>query len=75
MTALEIQAADMTDVEGQLDTKTLAEKIAHADYMASVCLADANRAAEAGKPSKAARLYRQAQDWLDLFNTLRGDGA
>ncbi len=55
-------------------TKTLNERIAHADERGSYWLSLGNEAAEAGKQEKAERLYAKGQYWLDLSNKLRGCG-
>lgn len=55
-------------------TKSLAERIADADARGGDLLAQANEAAEAGKSSKAERLYQRGQYWVDMSNRLRGNG-
>lgn len=54
-------------------TKTLSERIAHADMMGGRYLADANEQLEKGNKEKAEKLYEKVQYWLDLSNTLRGN--
>jgi hypothetical protein len=54
-------------------TKTLQEKIIEANDRGSRFLADANEAAEQGKPEKADRLYQKSQFWLDRYNKLAGN--
>ncbi len=54
--------------------RTLAERIAEADYQASKYLGNANEAAESGKYEKAQKLYDKSQFWLDRYNLLTGQG-
>jgi hypothetical protein len=54
-------------------TKTLSERIAHADMMGGRHLANANEENEKGNKAKAEKLYEKVQYWLDLSNKLRGN--
>ncbi|HCH7782767.1 TPA: hypothetical protein NNM78_002206 [Pseudomonas aeruginosa] len=54
--------------------KSLAERIADADVLASRWLGDGNEAAEAGNHAKAQACYDKAQYWKDRFNLLSGLG-
>lgn len=54
-------------------TKTINDKIAHADELGGRWLAAANEAAERGQHDKAEKLYAKAQYWLDRANTLLGN--
>lgn len=55
--------------------KNAAEKIIHAEEMASRCLADFNELDEAGMgdSKKAQRLIERGQYWLDRYNKLVGN--
>lgn len=54
--------------------KTLAERIADADALASRWLADGNDAAERGNRAKADQCYEKSQFWKDRYNLLSGRG-
>lgn len=57
---------------GRRIRRTEHERAVEAGATAARFLADANEAQEAGKQTKADRLYASAQRWLDKFNNLTG---
>lgn len=54
--------------------KTVHERIITADLKAAKFLADANQQQERGNHERAEVLYEKAQKWMDVSNTLRGNG-
>jgi hypothetical protein len=56
-------------------TSADAERIAHADAMASMWINRGNEANEREQFGKAERHFEKAQKWLDRSNELRGFGS